>query len=227
MSHQERFNGASLEVTEVSFSDLLVPQLVGDATKAKAKLNAFVAQLDLLPYLEAEPSQHFNWPGHPTLICKIRAGIWQTERLRETKDGRLTFPDPSQHFDVHFELQVLQRTSHMALYLHYETNPYFSAAKLRSRADGGSLEQYYDLRNDFVREFTALGEVPGFRLSPGIVQIGKAEYDFSGKTVAEVAAWLQPVIDEVACRVNEAFFNVEIRRRIVAQSPTNDFRFRQ
>lgn len=86
----------------------------------------------------------------------------------------------------------------MALYLHYETNPYYSEVKLRSRAEQAAVELYYRRRNEFIEELPALGEVPGFKISPGTVQVGKAEYNFTGKTVREGSAWLQPVIDETS-----------------------------
>ena len=195
-------------------TETLISRLTVGGVQAKANLDEFVAQIELLPYLEAEPSKLVTWPGHPTTICKIQAGIWQTDPLVESKNGKLVFPDPARHYDVHFELQVLQWRARMALYLHYETNPYFSEVKLRSRAEHASVEQYYQRRNEFIHELTKRVEVPGFKISPGTVQVGKAEYDFAGKTVGEVSAWLQPVIDEVACSVNGALFKVDLRRRI-------------
>lgn len=150
------------------------------------------------------------------MIGKVRAGIWQTDPLKGPKDGPLVFPDPGRHFDIHFELQVQQWKARIALFLHYETNPYFSEDKLRSRAVSASVAQYYQRRQEFIREFSALEGVPGFKISPGIVQIGKAVYDFTGKTVKEVTAWLQPVIDEVGCRVNEALHKVDQKRRLAA-----------
>jgi hypothetical protein len=86
----------------------LIRCLTVASTQARANLDELAGGLGLLPYLEAEPSVHMNWPGHPTTICKIRAGIWQTEPLTATKDGLLVFPDPERHFDIHFELQVQQ-----------------------------------------------------------------------------------------------------------------------
>jgi hypothetical protein len=76
------------------------------------------------------------------------------------------------------------------------------------------VAQYYQRRDEFIREFTALEPVPGFKISPGTVQVGKAVYDFDGKTPEEVAAWLAPVIDEVACNVNLALFKVDVSRRL-------------
>jgi|ERR1035441_3159128 hypothetical protein len=196
---------------------LLASLTIGGA-QAKANLDKVVAGLGLLPYLEPEPSILMNWPGHPTTICKIRAGIWQTDPLKGTKDGPLVFPDPARHYDIHFELQVQQWKARMALFLHYETNPYYSEDKLRSRAASASVAQYYQRREELIRELSAMDEVPGFKISPGTVQVGKAVYDFTGKTVEEVAAWLQPVIDEVACNVNLALYKVELRRKLAAAS---------
>jgi catabolite regulation protein CreA len=106
----------------------------------------------------------------------------------------------------------------MALFLHFETNPYYSEDKLRSRAASASVAQYYQRREELIREFTALEAVPGFKISPGNVQVGKAVYDFTGKTVEEVTAWLQPVIDEVACNVNLALYKVDQKRRLAADA---------
>jgi hypothetical protein len=196
----------------------LISCLTVASTQAKANLDDLVGGLGLLPYLEPEPSILMTWPGHPTTICKIRAGIWQTDPLKGTKDGPLVFPDPARHYDIHFELQVQQWKARMALFLHYETNPYYSEDKLRSRAASASVAQYYQRREELIRELSAMDEVPGFKISPGTVQVGKAVYDFTGKTVEEVAAWLQPVIDEVACNVNLALYKVELRRKLAAAS---------
>lgn len=198
-------------------AETLISRLVLGGSEGKANFDAFVDGLDLVAYMVAEPSQHINWKGHPTTVCKIRAESWQTESLKVTQEQRLVFPNSARHFDVHFELQVLQWKSRMALYLHYETNPYFSEANLKASADQASLAQYYQRREDFIREFTALGEVVGFAVRPGIVQIGRATYDFGGKTVEEVSAWVQPVIEEVACHVNDALDRVDEARRMLAQ----------
>ena len=104
----------------------------------------------------------------------------------------------------------------MALYLHFETRPYFSQVKLKSKADPAALEQYFQFREQFVHEFALHCQVPGFRLSDQVVQIGKAECDFAGMSVAEVSARLQPVIDEVACAVNLTLFKLDERRRLLA-----------
>jgi hypothetical protein len=199
-----------------------IASLVGPPDHSCDALDTFVARLDLLPYIEAEPAKHFNWPGHPTTVLKIRAGGWRTAPLKGGESGPLIFPSPAEHYDVHFELQVFQWKRRMALYLHYETRPYYSLAKLKARADSSSLTQYYQRRDEFLRELAALGNVPGFPFSPGTVQIGRAEYDFSGRTEDEAVAWLQPVIDEVACRVNEALFNVDRRRRATVAGDSGD-----
>jgi hypothetical protein len=212
--HDEELPSAS----EPSGPDTLISRLTADGADAKAVLDKFLSGLDLLPYLEAEPSDLKRWLGHPTLIGKLRAGIWQTEPLKGSKTGPIFFPNPARHFDVHFELQVQLWKRRMSLFLHYETNPYHSEDKLRSRAASASVAQYYQRRDEFIREFTVLGEVPGFQISPGTVQIGKAVYDFDGKTVEQVAAWLQPVIDEVGCHVNEALHKVDQKRRLAADA---------
>jgi hypothetical protein len=199
----------------------LVSRLVVDGPQAKTNLDDFVSGVELLPYLEAEPSILITWPGHPTSICKILAGIWQTEPLVQTKDGQLVFPDPARHFDIHFELQVQQWRKRMALFLHFETRPYFSGVKLKSKTDPSSLEQYLHRRHEFIAEMTALGQLPGFKISTGTVQIGKAVYDFDGKTAEEARAWLQPVIDEVACTVNHALHRVDQRRRAASHTLLN------
>jgi hypothetical protein len=199
-------------------TETLIGRLTADEAKPTEILNEFLSGLDLLPYLEAEPSELKRWLGHPTLIGKIRAGIWQTEPLKGRKTGPLVFPDPARHYDIHFELQIQLWKHQMALYLHHETNAYFSEEKLRMWAPAESVAQYYQRREEFIREFTALEPVPGFKISPGTVQIGKAVYDFDGKTPEEVAAWLAPVIDEVACNVNLALYKVEIRRKLAAAS---------
>src|ERR1035441_5783599 len=77
-----------------------------------------------------------------------------------------------------------------------------------------SVAQYYKFRDECIREFTALEPVPSFKISPGTVQIGKAVYDFDGKTPEDVAAWLAPVIDDVACNVNLALYKADLRRRL-------------
>jgi hypothetical protein len=202
----------------MNYDSDFITSLIGPPESSCAAMDAFVAGLDLLPYLEAEPAKHFNWPGHPTTILKIRAGGWRTSPLKGGESGPLVVPDPAEHYDIHFEVQVFQWKKRIALYLHYETRPYYSQAKLKARIDTGSLAQYYQRREEFLRELIALGQVAGFPLSSGIVQIGKAEYDFSGRLQHEVADWVQPVIDEVACRVNEALFNVDRRRRLATTS---------
>jgi hypothetical protein len=187
-------------------TETLIGRLTAEGAEPSEILDQLLSGLDLLPYLEAEPSELKRWLGHPTLIGKVRASIWQTEPLKGPKTGPLSFPNPSRHFDVHFELQIQLWKRRMALYLHYETHPYFSEDKLRMWAPQESVEQYHQRREEFIREFTALESVPGFKISPGTVQIGKAVYDFDGKTAEEVSAWLQPVIDEVACNVNLALY---------------------
>ena len=199
-------------------TETLIGRLTAEGAEPSEILDQFLSGLDLLPYLEAEPSELKRWLGHPTLIGKVRAGIWQTEPLTGPKTGPLSFPNPARHFDVHFELQVQLWKRRMSLFLHFETNPYFSEDKLRMWAPQESVAQYYKFRDEFIREFTALEPVPGFKISPGTVQVGKAVYDFDGKTTEEVSAWLQPVIDEVACNVNLALFKVELRRKLAAAS---------
>ena len=199
-------------------TETLIGRLTAEGAEPSEILDQFLSGLDLLPYLEAEPSELKRWLGHPTLIGKVRAGIWQTEPLTGPKTGPLSFPNPARHFDVHFELQVQLWKRRMSLFLHFETNPYFSEDKLRMWAPQESVAQYYKFRDEFIREFTALEPVPGFKISPGTVQVGKAVYDFDGKTTEEVSAWLQPVIDEVACNVNLALFKVGLRRRIIAEA---------
>jgi hypothetical protein len=199
-------------------AETLIGRLTAEGAEPSEMLDQFLSGLDVLPYLETEPSELKRWLGHPTLIGKIRAGIWQTEPLKSTKTGPLVFPNPARHYDVHFELQVQLSKSRMALFLHYETNPYFSEDKLRSRSASTSVAQHYQRREEFIRELSAMDAVPGFKISPGSVQIGKAVYDFAGKTAEEVAAWLQPVIDEVACNVNLALYKVELRRKLAAAS---------
>lgn len=222
-----------MEVDTSSPSEMALPdgsllaQLVGSKQEAERNLDEFLEELELLPYLEKQRAQTSTWPGHPTLIAKVEAGIWKTESLVETTEKRLVFPDPARHYDVHFELQVSKWKRRMALYVHYETAPYYSEVKLRSRADRACVEQYYQRRNEFIQEFRALEAIPGFTISPGTVQIGKAEYNFDGKTAVEVAAWITPIIDEVGCAVNLALFRVDQRRAIrevfdQADAATND-----
>ena len=195
-------------------TETLIGRLTADGAKPTEILDQFLSGLDLLPYLEAEPSELKRWLGHPTLIGKIRAGIWQTEPLKGPKTGPLIFPNPMRHFDVHFEIQIQLWNRRMSLFLHYETNPYFSEDKLRMWAPQESVAQYYKFRDECIREFTALEPVHSFKISPGTVQIGKAVYDFDGKTPEDVAAWLAPVIDDVACNVNLALYKADLRRRL-------------
>ena len=200
-------------------AETLIGRLTAEGAEPSEMLDQFLSGLDVLPYLETEPSELKRWLGHPTLIGKIRAGIWQTEPLKSTKTGPLVFPNPARHYDVHFELQVQLSKSRMSLFLHYETNPYFSEDKLRSRSASTSVAQHYQRREEFIRELSAMDAVPGFKISPGSVQICKAVYDFAGKTAEEVTAWLRPVVDDVACNVNLALYKVDLRRSIAANVP--------
>jgi hypothetical protein len=177
----------------------------------KRNLDQFLSGLDLLPYLILHPAILVTWAAHPTLIAQIGTSLWQSEALIKADDGRLLFTDPASHFDIHFEIQVFQWEGKMALYLHYETNPYYSQAKLRAKVDEESLERYFERREQFIDEFERQCQVPGFKVSRSVVQIGKAQYEFRGKTSAEVSAWLTPIIDEVACAVNDTLDKVNLR----------------
>jgi hypothetical protein len=171
----------------------------GQGTQA---LDKFVEELDLPPYLAPEPAVKMGWLGHPTLISKICRGTWQTEALTQTKDRRLTFGDPARHFDIHFEMQVPLWKSTMGVFLHYETNPYFSQAKLKAMANSEDLEQYYRSREAFLDELARQCRVPGFDLSRLPVQIGKARCDFAGRSREEMSSWLREVLEEVAAAVD-------------------------
>ena len=201
------------ESSGINSSDLLLSHFTEGGDQGNAMLDQFVEQLDLLPYLEREPSEFKNWPGHPTLIAKIAAGNWKTEPLVKTSGGRLIFPDPGRHFDIHFELQAFVGKERLGLYLHYETRRYYSQAKLTAKADPGSLRQYLRFRDEFMDEFALHCQVPGFTLSREVLQIGKADCKFAGMSVAEASCELQRIIDETACAVNLALFRLEERRR--------------
>src|SRR4051794_8067802 len=104
------------KTTHMNHDSDFITSLVGPPDHSCAALDAFVARLDLLPYLEADPAKHFNWPGHPTTVLKIRAGLWRTAPLKGGESGPLVFLDPAEHYDIHFELQVFQWKKRMALY---------------------------------------------------------------------------------------------------------------
>jgi hypothetical protein len=55
----------------------------------------------------------------------------------------------------------------------------------------------------------------GFKLTNRWMLIGSAEYDFNGKTVAEVTAWLVYMIDEVADAINWTMHKLDERTRFV------------
>ena len=206
-------NLALPEVNRLSASDVLLLHFTEGGARGEAMLDQFVEQLDLLPYLEKEESEFKNWPGHPTLIAKIAAGNWKTEPLVKTSGGRLIFPDPGRHFDIHFELQAFVGKERLGLYLHYETRRYYSQAKLTAKADPGSLRQYLRFRDEFMDEFALHCQVPGFTLSREVLQIGKADCRFAQMSVAEASFELQRIIDETACAVNLALFRLGERRR--------------
>lgn len=200
-----------------SLTESLLAHLTVGGRAAKRNLDDFLATLDILPYLEVEPAKLVTWPAHPTAIAKIRGGRWQTSALAIMADDRLTSSEGEAHFDIHFEVQVLQQQRRMSLHLHYETNPYLSQKKLYEQLEARTLESYMNRRNEFVAEFQSRCDVPGFVVRPSAVQIGKAEYDFRGRDPGEVARWMEKMIDDVACIVNETLYRLDERARFVAR----------
>lgn len=187
----------------------LIANLCVDGKEAKTRLDEFIDGLGLPPYLVPEPAFVMTWPGHSTAICKIAASRWRSGKMTERPDKTLIMPDPSWHFDIHFEVQVIPKLFKVGLYLHYETSPYFSQAKLKSRLDASSLEQYLTVRNAFVHRFSQACRVPGFVVANRPLQIGKVEYDCRGKPFQTGSDELATICMDVAEVVNAVLLDLQ------------------
>jgi hypothetical protein len=190
-------SGSEIDPENVSLPENLFARLTTSGQDVKRNLDEFLSTLEMMEYLELEPAKLITWAGHPTAIAKIRVSHWRSSPLTTTSNGRLTFPAGEPNFDIHFEIRVLLTQPKISLSLRYEPFPYLSQKELREQLEASALETYYIRRSEFVSEFERVYEVPGFTVWRNVVQIGKADYDCTDRSVAEVASWMESMIDNV------------------------------
>jgi hypothetical protein len=196
------------------FSDLFT----GSAAEARSAFDRYIPELDILPYLTVMPTTIHSWARHhPMLLTKVTCDNWKTQRARKTAEGFFIVTDPARFHDVHMEVGVQLGKAILELMVHHETSPYVVEAKLSSVVDANTAEKYRRRRKDFIGVFGQQCLPADFRFTNRWMLIGSAEYDFTGKTVSEVSAWLASMIDAVADGINWTMFMLDERARQVAE----------
>ena len=201
-------------LSEAFFADLF-PE---DIFQAKANFDDFVSELPILPYVNALPARiHSYARGCPSLLTKVGNANWTTQRAAKDPEGRLIVTDPAGCQDVHIEIEVKPGLFALEVLVHHETSPFLPESKLRSLVQRDVADEYRRRRKAFVEEFERQCRIPGFKMANRWVLIAKTEYNYRGKTVQQVSAWLRRMIDETADAINWTMLKLDARARFIAE----------
>jgi hypothetical protein len=206
MSPQIRTTATQAEL----FSDLVTENI----SEAKAKFYQLMLQMSILTCLEVMPTRiHSYGRQKPMLLTKVTCNAWQTEQARKTKGGRFIVADPARFHDVHLEIGVKPGLAKLEVLVHHETptKKYIVEHQLNSVVDADTAANYRRHRKDFQEIFEREYHAPGLEFSNRWMLIGRAEYDYRGKTVGEVSTWLTSRINAVGEAVNSTIIELDGR----------------
>jgi hypothetical protein len=192
------------------FSDLIA----GSIAEVKAKFYQLMLQMSILTCLEVMPTRiHSYGRQKPMLLTKVTCNAWQTEQARKTKGGRYIVADPARFHDVHLEIGVKPGLAKLEVLVHHETptKKYIVEHQLNSVVDGDTAANYRRHRKEFQEIFEKEYHDPGLEFSNRWMLIGRAEYDYRGKTVGEVSTWLTSRINAVGEAVNSTMIELDGR----------------
>lgn len=197
------------------FSDLVA----GDIHHAKAKFEMFMSGLEILPYLTITQTRiHSYARGCPSVLTKVGNASWTTPPAVRNRDGRFSVADPARFHDVHMEVEAKPGLFLIEVLVHHETSPFLTQDKLRLLVDHEAADRYRRRRNEFGDEFGRQSCVPGFAMANRWMLVGKAVYNYAGKTVTQVSEWLSPTIDSTADAINWTMHKLDARARFIAES---------
>ena len=196
------------------FSDLMA----GDIHHAKFKFEMFMFGLDILPYLTVTQTRIHSYALHcPSLLAKVGKSDWATPQAARSTGGRLIVADPTLFYDVHMEVAVKPGLFLIEVLVHHETSPFLTEGKLRSLVDHEVAERYRRRRNEFGDEFARQCCVPAFVMVNRWMLVGKAVYNYAGKTVTQASEWLSRTIDSTADAINWTMHKLDARARFIAE----------
>ena len=200
--------------TTVPQAELFSDLIAGSIAEAKTKFYQLMLQMSILTCLEVMPTRiHSYGRQKPMLLTKVTCNAWQTEQARKTKGGRFIVADPARFHDVHLEIGVKPGLAKLEVLVHHETptKKYIVEHQLNSVVDADTAANYRRHRKEFQEIFEKEYHAPGLEFSNRWMLIGRAEYDYRGKTVGEVSTWLTSRINAVGEAVNSTIIELDGR----------------
>lgn len=161
---------------------------------------SFVQSLPLSRDLELEDTFRSRRRGGRYFGAKISRPSWHPGEYEETTNGFQL--DAKRHFNIHFEPQFHYLKEVMELYVHYEVNPYETAAWVNSHIPPSQLEAYNAVRDEFVNRLR-LKEIGNLSIGGRTNQVAKAALTLDGATVSVAREAIGDIINRVAVHIGE------------------------
>lgn len=176
--------------------DLLLERLSGETDSALdggyLAFLAFLERIDMPAGVEVLAPFRQSWKGRKTYGAVISKESWRSSVI-DSSGERWTLEPANRH--IHLEPQFNALSSTFNLYIHYETHPYHSVRRLKSRVPSDQYDVYVQRREEFKKRF-AQHTPPRFRVSGRTNQIARAILSLEGRTVAEGAELLTAAMNE-------------------------------
>ena len=111
-----------------------------------------------------------SWHGRKVYLVMITKPEWHPDMMEETPDRTIMTSDRC--YNLHFEVQYNVLKRQMAIYLHYETNPYLTEKDAQHYISESDFKLYQARRGRFI-EYMRESPLQGFVVSEGYNQIGR------------------------------------------------------
>jgi hypothetical protein len=210
----------------------LLDQLRGaPKEEANALHNLLIEMADILPCLDRGTTHmHSFGQKKPMPLCKITCENWKSAPALKTKTSYIV-PDPTRFFTVHIAVGTKILKGVLTVFIEYEPIPFVPLTQFKALADDYTVQQFHLRRAEFKGAFglecgrlVIEGRLPVIKMTNHCTRVGSIDYNLTGKSLSEVAAWLGPIVDDLACAISASLHEVEMRHRnqVSAAAPTTE-----
>jgi len=161
----------------------------------------FLSELTLPNGLEIEAFFRDSRQGRCYYGAVFSKDTWHPEETVES-DGTWTL-DPDKVFNIHFEPQFNVLNGILSIFLHYEVNPYETAAWVNDHIPNEQYNAYLARRSKFSELLSETG-IRGWVFGGGSNQIAKVQLDFQKSSLRNAKRIIEEIFLETAKAIDHA-----------------------
>jgi hypothetical protein len=143
--------------------------------------------------------------GRRYYLAQITKDPWEPEEMH--KVGTKYRLDPATCFSIHIEPQFNTLTGGFAVYLHYETNPYYPETWVRDNVVREDQAAYQQRRARFI-DTLRQAPPPHFGFGGGRNQVGKLSVSLEGKTLQRAQTHLSALFAGLSTAVDRVLVSL-------------------